>query len=124
MGDNGYDGMRSGQGGNLLYTFELDTVADLLALLAGQLRQRRLERGLSRQALSMMSGVPVPTIAKFEQRHTISLAAFVALAKALGYAPGIKALLADPVYTTLAELETINRNKHRQRGRNAFGADH
>lgn len=120
MSDNGHDSVSSEFGSNLLYTFEPDTVADVLALLAEQLRQRRLERGLSRQALSMMSGVPVPTIAKFEQRHTLSLAAFVAIAKALGYTPALKALLSEPIYATMDELEIINRNKHRQRGRNTF----
>lgn len=124
MSGNRYDGMRSEQGGNQLYTFESDTVVDILALLAEQLRQRRLERGLSRQALSMMSGVPAPTIAKFEQRHAISLAAFVAMAKALGYTPAIKTLLSEPIYTTMDELDTINRNKHRQRGRNVFSSEH
>ena len=88
--------------------------------LAGNVKRRRLEKGLSRSALSMMSGVPVPTIAKFEQRHSISLAGFLALAKALGYTGELKSLLAEPVYNTMEELDTINKNKDRKRGRNEF----
>ena len=75
---------------------------------------------MSRGALSMMSGVPVPTLAKFEQHHSISLKGFLALAKALGYTDTLKSLLAEPVYTTMEELDTINKNKDRKRGRNEF----
>ena len=41
----------------------------------------------------------------------------VALAKALGYSADIKQLLAEPQYSTMEELETINRNRNRKRGR-------
>ena len=102
----------------LLYNFDIDTPEELLTILAQNLQQRRLEKGLSRDALSTLSGVPVPTIAKFEQKHTISLASYVALAKALGYSKAIKNLLAEPLYNTMEELDTINRNKNRKRGRN------
>ena len=103
---------------NLIYNFDLDTPDELLEILAKNLQQRRLEKGLSRNALSKLSGVPTPTIAKFEQKHTISLAAFVSMAKALGYSTDIKELLSRPLYNTMEELETINRNKNRKRGRN------
>ncbi len=90
----------------LLYTFDIDTASELAASLAQKVQKRRLEKGLSRDALSMMSGVPVPTIAKFEQKHTISLLSFIALAKALGYTKDIKELLAEPLFSTMEELET------------------
>lgn len=104
----------------LLYDFNMDSADDLATLLAENLKQRRLEKGLSRKALSMMSDVPVPTIAKFEQQHSISLVSFLALAKALGYTETLKSLLSEPVYTTMEELDTINKNKNRKRGRNEF----
>lgn len=106
---------------NLLYTFDNETEQEIMQHLALQLRQRRLERTLSREALSMMSGVPVPTIAKFEQKHTISLRQYVALCKALGYKEQIKQLMSEPIYHTMEELDTINTNKHRKHGRNQFG---
>lgn len=102
----------------LLYNFDIDTLDELLATLAGSLQKRRLEKGLSREALSELSGVPAPTIAKFEQKHTISLASYVALAKALGYTKAIKELLSEPLYNTMEELEIINKNKNRKKGRN------
>ena len=104
----------------LLYDFDVDSVQDLMAGLSVKTKQRRLEKGLSRSALSLMSGVPVPTIAKFEQKHSISLQGFVALAKALGYSDEVKRLLAEPKFATMEELDTINRNKNRKRGKNEF----
>ena len=100
-----------------LYNFDIDTAEELTAVLARNMQQRRLEKGLSREALSGMSGVPASTIAKFEQKHTIALTSYVALAKALGYSADIKQLLSEPQYSTMEELETINRNKNRKRGR-------
>lgn len=104
----------------LLYNFDMDTTDELLAILAGNLQRRRLEKGFSREALAKLSGVPTPTIAKFEQKHTISLASYVSLAKALGYADSIKELLSQPRFSTMEELEMINKNKNRKKGRNEF----
>ncbi|MEG2340519.1 MAG: helix-turn-helix transcriptional regulator [Odoribacter sp.] len=103
---------------HLLYNFDIDTPNELLAVVADNLQKRRLEKGLSREALTELSGVPTPTIAKFEQKHTISLASYVALAKALGYTKAIKELLSEPLYHTMEELEMINKNKNRKKGRN------
>ena len=102
----------------LLYTFDIVSVDDLMTLLAINLQKRRLEEGLSREALSLLSGVPTPTIAKFEQKHTLSLSSYVALAKALGYSKSIKELLSEPQFNTMEELEMINKNKNRKKGRN------
>jgi transcriptional regulator with XRE-family HTH domain len=102
---------------HLLYELDIDPVDDILTILARNLRKRRLEKGLSRQTLSEMSGVPAPTIAKFERKHAISLASYVALAKALGYAKDVKELLSQPQYRTMEELDTINNNKERKRGK-------
>lgn len=100
----------------MLYDFNLDSPDNLLEVLAQNLQKRRLEKGFSRNTLSEISGVAATTIAKFEQKHCISLASYVALAKALGYAKEIKDLLAQPQYNTMEELDTINKNKKRKRG--------
>lgn len=99
----------------------MDTPDELLAILADNLQKRRLEKGLSREALAELSGVPIPTIDKFEQKHTTSLSSYVTLAKALGYSKSIKELLSEPIYNTMEELETINKNKNRKKGRNEIG---
>jgi transcriptional regulator with XRE-family HTH domain len=104
----------------LLYNFDIESPEELLAILAQNLQKRRLEKGLSRNALAGLSAVPAPTIAKFEQKHTISLASFVALAKALGYAKSIRELLSEPLFSTMEELDLINKNKNRKKGRNEY----
>ena len=96
---------------NLLYRFEPESPSDLCRFLAGKLRKRRLERGLSREALCMMSGVAV---------STISLISFVAICQSLGYTEELKSILATPKYKTMEELEIINKNKNRKKGRNEF----
>lgn len=101
---------------SLLYDFNLETTGDLLKILAKNLQTRRLEKELSRSTLSRISGVPSATIAKFEQKYTISLASYVALAKALGYTDEVKELLSQPRYNTMEELDMINKNKDRKRG--------
>ena len=89
----------------LLYNFDVERPEELLAILAQNLQKRRLEKGLSREALT-------------ELKHTISLASYVALAKALGYSKAIKELLSEPLFSTMEELEMINKNKNRKKGRN------
>ncbi len=104
-----------------MYNFDLDTAAELASQLARNVQKRRLEKGLSRAALSRISDVPAPTIAKFEQEYTISLLSFLAIAKALGYSDDVKSLLAQPKYNTIEELDQINQNKNRKRGRDERG---
>ena len=85
--------------------------------LAERLKARRLEKGLSRQALAEISGVPAPTIARFEQQYAISMRQYIDLAIALGYVDQLQVLMQEPIYKTLEELETIRNNKNRKRGR-------
>lgn len=101
---------------NISYTFDINTTGDILKGLAQYLQKRRLEKGLSRDTLSELSKVPVSTIAKFETQFTISLASFVSLAKALGYTDELILLLSEPRYSTMAELDQINKNLNRKRG--------
>lgn len=102
----------------LLYNFDLESADDIMRIVAQNTKRRRLEKGISRDALAQMSGVPAPTIAKFEQKYTISFGSFVAIAKALGYSNEIKKLLSEPQFNTMEELDIINKNKNRKRGRN------
>ncbi len=85
--------------------------------LAQRLQKRRLEKGLSRQALSDLSGVPAPTIARFEQHYAISMRQYLDLAITMGYADEVKNLMDEPKYKSLDELETIHNNQNRKRGR-------
>lgn len=99
-----------------MYEFEQISSGELMQILAQRLQKRRLEKGLSRQALSELSGVPAPTIARFEQHYAISLRQYLDLAIALGYANQVKDLMQEALYNTLEELETIRNNQNRKRG--------
>ena len=101
---------------SLLYNFDIDTADDILKIVTQNFQKRRLEKGISRNKLAEMSGVPAPTIAKFEQKRSISLPSYVALTKVLGYTEDIKKLLSQPIYNTMEELDMINKNKKRKRG--------
>lgn len=100
-----------------MYSFGQISSGELIQQLAERLKTRRLEKGLSRQALAELSGVPAPTIARFEQQHAISMRQYLDLAIALGYADQLQGLMQEAIYKTMEELETIKQNQNRKRGR-------
>lgn len=100
-----------------MYSFEQISSGELMQQLAERLKARRLEKGLSRQALAEISGVPAPTIARFEQQHAISMRQYVDLAIALGYVDQLQVLMQEAIYKTMEELATIRNNQNRKRGR-------
>lgn len=100
-----------------MYEFGQISSTDLMQQLAQRLQKRRLEKGLSRQALADLSGVPTPTIARFEQHYAISMRQYLDLAIVMGYADELENLMNEPKYKTMDELETIRNNKNRKRGR-------
>ena len=101
----------------LMYSFGQISSGELMQQLAERLKTRRLEKGLSRQALAELSGVPAPTIARFEQQHAISMRQYLDLAIALGYADQLQVLMQEAIYKTMEELEKIKQNQNRKRGR-------
>jgi len=96
--------------------FVFTTCDDVLNTLSSQMKKRRLEKGYSRSSLQSITSVPAPTIARFETTSKISLESFVKLASALGYQDELISLFKEDKYSTMAEMETIKRNKNRQRG--------
>ena len=100
-----------------MYSFGQISSGELMEQLAGRLKARRLEKGLSRQALAEISGVPAPTIARFEQKYAISMRQYIDFAITLGYTDQLEPLMREPIYKTLEELETIRNNQNRKRGR-------
>ena len=89
----------------------------LMQRMAKNCKARRLERGYSRRTLSERTGVPAPTIERFETTGKISFESFCALVVEFDYFQEMSQILSMPKYTTGSELETINRNKKRQKGR-------
>lgn len=90
---------------------------DIITEYAARIKQRRLEKNLSRNKLAKLSGVSAATLRKFEDEGKISLESFIAIAVALGYSEELLKLMETPRYTTIEELNDINTNKSRKRGR-------
>ena len=91
--------------------------AVLLDRLAANCKARRLEKGYSRRTLSDLTGVPAPTIERFERTGKISLESFCRMAVLFDYFDEVAALLDHTKYATSQELETIHRNHNRKNGR-------
>lgn len=104
----------------LVFMFEPDfiftTPDEVTRLLADRLKKRRLEKGITREALQALTGVPKSTIAHFETSSRISLASFVKIAMALGYTDELDKLFTESKYSTMEEMETIKKNMNRKRG--------
>jgi len=73
--------------------------------LAAAVKERRLGLDMAQQALSEKSGVPLPTLKKFERTGQISLAAFLAICDALGVGRNLADLVPPAPPRTLDEVE-------------------
>ena len=89
----------------------------LLDRMAQNCRARRLEKGYSRKTLSDLTGIPAPTLERFERTGKISLEAFCRIVIQFDYFDEMAAILNHTKYTNSQELETINRNQNRKNGR-------
>ena len=89
----------------------------LLDLLARNCRARRLERGYSRKTLSELTGIPAPTLERFERSGKISLESFCKLVAQFDYFDEMAAIMDHTKYSTSSELESINKNRNRKNGR-------
>ena len=83
---------------------------DIITEYAARIKQPR-------NKLAELSGVSAATLRKFEDEGKISLESFIAIAVALGYSEELLKLMETPRYTTIEELNNINTNKSRKRGR-------
>lgn len=72
--------------------FTFDNAADVMVQVAENFRRRRVEKNITRQRIAELSGVPLSTVARFEQKGLISFESLIKLAMALGYTSEIKNL--------------------------------
>ena len=89
----------------------------LMMRLAQNCKARRLEKGLSRNTLAARCGVPAPTIERFERTGKISLESFCRIVVEFDYFDELSAIISRTKYSTSEELESINRNRARIKGR-------
>ena len=92
---------------SLLDGFVLDDADDMARLVAGNFRKRRVEKNITRQRVSELSGVPLSTVARFEQKGLIAFESLIRLA--MGYAPDVRNMFGTSRFETMDELDMIRR---------------
>lgn len=94
---------------SVLDNFTLDNADDIAQQVAESFRKRRVEKNITRQRISELSGVPLSTVARFEQKGLISFESLIKLAMALGYAQDVRNLFDTSKFDTMEELDMIRR---------------
>lgn len=85
--------------------------------IAGNCKARRLDKGYSRRTLSEITGIPAPTIERFEVTGKISFESFCRLVIEFDYFDEMGSIMSRTKYSSSEELEKINKNKNRKHGR-------
>lgn len=94
---------------SVLDGYKLDDADDIAQQVAENFRKRRVEKNIPRQCISELSGVPLSTVARFEQKGLIAFESLIKLAMALGYASDVRSLFGKSKFDTMAELDMIRR---------------
>lgn len=86
--------------------------------LAENVRQRRLSMDLTQEGLAERSGVPLPTLRKFEQKGAISLESYLKLQMVVG---GLEAMIdaldiPEQSFSSIDEVLKDDNKPTRQRG--------
>lgn len=97
-------------------SYVFDNAADIMIQVAENFRRRRVEKNITRQRIAELSGVPLSTVARFEQKGLISFVSLIKLAMALGYTSEIKNLFGAPKFDTMEELDLI---RHKMKDKRA-----
>ncbi|PCJ89745.1 MAG: transcriptional regulator [Hyphomicrobiales bacterium] len=87
--------------------------------LAENVRARRLAMELTQEGLATRSGVPLPTLRKFEQKGSISLESFLKIILILGGLDDVVQAM-NPKQTAFSSIDDVLKNNDkptRQRGR-------
>ncbi|MCK9190899.1 MAG: helix-turn-helix domain-containing protein [Sphaerochaetaceae bacterium] len=80
------------------------TTPDIQKKIAKNFAKRRKEHKLTQRQISEFSGVPVPSIKKFEQSGEISLKSLVKLSRAMEYEDELLKLFTTPYYTNIEDM--------------------
>lgn len=99
----------------VLENFTLDNPDDIMMQVSENFRKRRVEKNITRQHMAELSGVPLSTLARFEQKGLIAFESLIKLAMALGYTSEIKNLFCEPKFDTMEELSLIRQKSNDKR---------
>lgn len=94
---------------SVLEDFEPDNAEDIARHVADSFRKRRVEKNITRERISALSGVPLSTVARFEQKGLIAFESLIKLGMALGYSPDVRSLFGTSKFDTMEELDMIRR---------------
>ncbi len=100
---------------SILDSYTLDDPDDIMLEVAENFRKRRVEKNITRQRMSELSGVPLSTLARFEQKGFIAFESLIKLAMALGYTSEVKGLFGAPKFDTMEELDLIRQKSKDKR---------
>lgn len=100
---------------SVLDGYTLPDADDIARRLAEDFRCRRVERGLTREAVAEKSGVALANIARFEQKGLISLKNLILLAVSMDYLHEVRDIFSAPKYSTMEELTQIRRNSGKKK---------
>lgn len=92
---------------SVLGNFTLDNSDDIAREVAENFRKRRVEKNITRQHISELSGVPLSTVARFEQKGLIAFESLIKLAMALGHTSDVRNLFGKSKFDTMEELDMI-----------------
>lgn len=97
----------------------LITPAKAQQKLAQNARLRRLQMELTQEGLATRSGVPLPTLRKFEQKSMISLESYLKIQMVLG---GLENILkatevSETVFSSIDEVLEVGRAPTNKRGK-------
>ncbi len=99
----------------VLDSFTLDNAEEIMRQVAENFRKRRVEKNITRERMSELSGVALSTLARFEQKGLIAFESLIKLAMALGYGSEIKDLFNAAKFDTMEELDLIRQKSHDKR---------
>ncbi|MDE6110252.1 MAG: helix-turn-helix domain-containing protein [Muribaculaceae bacterium] len=102
---------------SVLDGYIFDNANDIMMQVAENFRRRRVEKNITRQRIAELSGVPLSTVARFEQKGLMSFESLIKLAMALGYTSEIKNLFGAPKFDTMEELDMI---RHKMNDKRAY----
>ena len=99
----------------VLDNFTLSRPEDIMQQVASNFRKRRVEKNISREQIAKLSGVPLSTVARFEQKGLIAFESLIKLAMALGYTAEVSGLFGTPKFDTMSELDQIRKKQNDKR---------
>lgn len=100
---------------SILDEYTIPSTQDTAIKIAEDFRKRRIEKGFTREYVAKASGVPLGTVARFEQKGLISLKNLIQLANVSGYLSELKNIFSEPKFSTIEELEKIRKNSGKKK---------